>query len=120
VNWCRGHQSGLSWVGLSEAQELWLLDRFITWIEAKIIQPEGLGGGPKGVLSRYGEAPPMLTVCTYCRRVRHQSTGSVTEWVSAARCQPLTESWQVEISHGLCPDCYRGLIARLPTAPQPR
>jgi len=54
---------------------------------------------------RDNDSLPIITICSFCKRIDgHNKVGS-KGWVTAEKYYQLGGSSQVSLSHGICPDC---------------
>ena len=62
-----------------------------------------------------GEVLPLISMCSYCQRVRDPGTerADVEDWIVGEEYYRRGGSSEVQISHGICPDCYATQVKRL-------
>jgi hypothetical protein len=56
-------------------------------------------------------ARPIVTTCSFCRRLRWPPSALPESWVEAEDYYRLGGASRVRLSHGICPDCARRLPA---------
>lgn len=96
-------------------------DRYMRMHIATILGPDGAASGLRFsstvlheeerldvVLMHHqdpGEDAPFLTMCSYCKRVRHDD-----EWVLPRDYEASGAPTRVRLTHGICPDCERDIV----------
>jgi PAS domain S-box-containing protein len=74
--------------------------RDITKTRDAELEREALGGDLKSALAEVQSLRELLSICSYCRRIRDDDG----EWVSVEKY--LSHHTTTRVSHGICPACY--------------